>query len=793
LQVFKSPAVFIALLVGCALLAENSPNCHAAQADAMWRRVHHSQRDAAAIERRVDALLSRMTLQEKLGQLVEYDSQGSAALTDMSVDDGALAANPEVNYSIDPMQLAATGRMGSMLNVVGVARVNAFQRTAVEKSRLHIPLLFGADVIHGYRTIYPIPLGLAATFDPALVRSLSRISASEATTAGIRWFYSPMVDISRDARWGRTSEGAGEDAYLGAAMARAYVEGYQGQRLSDPDSVAACVKHFAAYGAVEAGREYNSTDMSLSRLWQDYLPPYKAAIDAGSATVMSAFTAFDGLPATANPYLLKTILHDKWHFSGFVVSDYTAIRELINHGVALNAADAANDAMMAGVDVDMMSHLYDSQIPRLVQEGKIPISVIDDAVRRVLRVKFELGLFEHPYAEGEEVKRAVPAHRSLVLKAAEESFVLLQNRAIHNSPLLPLEPGEMTIALIGPLADDSAEMLGSPGDGRKLADVVTVRDALEARLRGMGGHLIYTKGADISGTSEDGFPEALKAARQADVIVMALGESSSMTGEAASRAHLNLPGKQEQLLKAISMTGKPIVLLIFSGRPLVLTWAAEHIPAIMEVWFPGTEAGDAVANIIFGDVSPSGKLPMSFPYTVGQEPLYYNQFPSGRPPYKANLNIPPGEDSKFLSRYIDTPNAALFPFGWGLSYSKFGYSNIQVSHKVVPVARTLHNSNPVETVTATVTNLGDREATEVVQCYLRDLGTRLEQPVRSLKGFRRVDLMPGQSMKVSFPLRADDLSFYNNTGREILEPSDYTIWIGGSSLADAEARFKVVQ
>ncbi|MBS1823126.1 MAG: beta-glucosidase BglX [Acidobacteria bacterium] len=746
------------------------------------------------IERRVDGLLKQMTLEEKIGQLVQYNDNGYAAPAGPA-DQGAvaLADNPETHNRIDAMQLAATGRLGSMLNTVGAARTDAFQHAAMEKSRLHIPLLFGADVIHGFRTIYPQPLGLAATFDPELVASLAHMSAQEATTAGVRWFYSPMVDISRDARWGRTTEGAGEDAYLGSAMARAYIRGYQGDDLSRPDSVAASVKHFAAYGAAEAGREYNTTDMSEIRLRQVYLPPYKAAIEAGAATVMSAFNALNGVPATANPFLLQKVLREEWGFDGLVVSDYTAVMELQNHGIALDAADATRKAIRAGVDIDMMSHYYDSQLPSLIRSGEVPMQVVDEAVRRVLRVKYALGLFEHPYAQGKEVTAAVPEHRPLVRRAAEESFVLLRNEAEqHGPPILPLSRQSRKIALIGPLADSANEMLGAWGGGPRLKDVVTVKDALEARAKKTGGSLLYAKGTEISGASEDGFAEAIRAAEEADLVVLALGESGSMSGEAGSRADLDLPGNQEKLLETIAATGRPIVLLVFSGRPLVLTWAAQHIPSIMEVWFPGTETGPAIANVLYGDVSPSGKLPMSFPRAVGQEPLYYNQFPTGRPPAHVDLTEPPGPGSRFVSRYIDVPNDALFPFGYGLGYTNFAYSNVAVSRASIPLGEADRaDARKLITATAIVKNTGSRAGTEVVQCYVRNLGASVEQPVRSLQGFARTTLKPGESKEVVFDLGFPELSFYNNGGRAVIEPTHYTVWIGGSSLATEKAEFTV--
>jgi len=769
--------------------------------------VHPSSAQLAdpKIEARVDRLLRQMTLEEKIGQLVQYNDTGEAtpapaapaqqaAQPDADKPDAIAAINPETASHVNAMQLAATGRLGSMLNTIGAQRTNTYQHLAVEQSRLHIPLLFGADVIHGFRTLYPVPLGLAASFDPELVVSLSRMAAEEAATAGIRWFYSPMVDISRDPRWGRSTEGAGEDPYLGSAMARAYIRGYQGDDLSKPGHVAASVKHFAAYGAAEAGREYNTTDMSEIRLRQVYLPPYRAAVEAGAATVMSAFNSLNGVPSSANPFLLNKILRGEWGFNGFVVSDYTAVMELINHGIALDAATATRKAITAGVDVDMMSHFYDTQLPELIRSGAVPMEVVDEAVRRVLRVKFATGLFERPYTEGVEVTAAVAEHRTLVRKAAEESFVLLQNdKLAGGAPLLPLSPERKRIALIGPLADDSGEMVGAWSGGGKGSDVVTLRQALEERAQQVGGALLYAKGTAIDDHSQAGFPEAVEAAKDADVVILALGESNAMSGEGGSRAYLDLPGNQQQLLEAVAAVGKPAVLLLFSGRPLVLNWAAQHIPAIMEVWFPGTEAGHALADILFGDVSPSGKLPMSFPRAVGQEPLYYNQFPTGRPPTGIDLSKPPIGDARYLSRYIDLPNSALFPFGYGLSYSEFSYRDVKALKTSIPLPQALANrSTPLLEVTATVTNTGARAATEVVQCYVRNLGASIEQPIRSLKGFERVALAPGESKQVSFPLGYNELSFNDLESIPTIEATHYTVWIGGSSLASQEAAFEVV-
>jgi beta-glucosidase len=749
-----------------------------------------------AIEQRANDLLHQMTLEEKIGQLVQYNDATPEQLTANTKHnpDDLVAFNPTATPHASAKTLAAGGGMGSMLNVTGAGRTNVYQHLAVEKSRLHIPLLFGADIIHGYRTIYPVPLALGASFDPTLVRELSHMSAAEARTAGVRWFYSPMVDISRDARWGRSTEGAGEDPYLGSAMARAYIEGYQGKSLLAPDSIVASVKHFAAYGAAEAGREYNTTDMSEITLRQIYLQPYQAAVQAGAATMMSAFNALNGVPATANPFLLNKVLRQEWGFNGFVVSDYTAVMELNNHGIALTPAVATEKALKAGVEVDMMSHYYDAELPELVRSGRVSLSVVDEAVRRVLRVKFACGLFEHPYAEGREVAVADPAMRPLVRRAAEESFVLLTNReqATGNSTL-PLAAKAQRIALIGPLADNAHEMVGAWSGAPVLSDVVTLRQALEARQKKLGGSLNYVRGTEISSDSQAGFAAALEAARNSDVVVMALGEAAEMSGEAGSRAHLELPGNQEQLLEAVVATGKPVVLVLFSGRPLVLNWAAAHVSAMLEAWFPGLEAGNALADVLYDDVAPSGRLPMSFPRAEGQEPLYYNQLPTGRPAIGIDLSKPSVGDSRFHSRYIDEQNDALFPFGYGLSYTNFAYSGVKLSRTLFSLTEAVASkSTPLVEVTATVTNTGKRTATEVVQCYVRNLGASIEQPVRSLKGFERITLAPGESRAVHFQLGFGELSFINLEGQPAIEATHYTVWVGGNSRASEESSFDVV-
>ncbi len=750
------------------------------------------------IESRVDGLLKQMTLEEKVGQLIQYSGQPVAPPRPAGKNKTKTAAdvNPDAQQP-DAMLLSEKGLLGSVLNTWG-ARAGELQHAAVEKGRLHIPLLFGTDVIHGYRTIFPIPLAMAATFDPGLVEQVARTAAMEATTAGVRWVYSPMVDIARDARWGRVAEGAGEDPCLGSAIARAYVRGYQGTDLADPTSVAVSVKHYAAYGAAEGGRDYATTDMSDITLRQVYLQPYKAAVEAGAATMMSSFNSLNGVPATANPYLMTKVLRDEWHFDGFVVSDYGAIGELIPHGIAINAAEAAVKALDAGVEVDMMAHVYDRELPGLVKSGKVSEATLDEAVRRVLRVKFALGVFEHPYARpAAEVTAAVPEHRPLARKVAEESIILLKNDALTGTaPLLPLPATAKRIALIGPLADAAEEMAGTWAMGARNEDIVTLRTALNDRCKQAGCVVEYQRGTDIEGASEAGFAAAADAAAKADVVLLALGEGQGMSGEAASRANLDLPGNQQKLLEAVTSVGKPTALVVFSGRPLVLDWAAAHVPAIVEAWFLGDEGGPAIAGVLFGDANPSGRVPMSFPRAVGQEPLYYAQLPSGRPADGRDLVPSDGsKGTKFFSRYLDVRNDALYPFGYGLSYTRFNYSDVKLSAATLPLATTNQPGSPAPliTVTATLKNAGSRAGEEVAQVYVRNNGTSVSQPVRQLKGFQRVMLQPGESKQITFSLGFNELSFYNAESKLVVEPTHYAVWVGGSSLAAQSATFDVTR
>ena len=723
---------------------------------------------------RVDALLAQMTLEEKIGQLTQYTG-------------GSTITGP-TGEKLDFDAMLAKGEIGSLFNVTGAKETNHYQHIAMEKSRLHIPLLFGLDVIHGHHTTFPVPLALASSFDPDIVQQACRVAATEARQDGINWVFSPMVDISRDARWGRIVESAGEDPYLGNAIARAYIRGYQQGDLSKTDSVAASVKHFAAYGAAEAGRDYNTTDMSEIRLRQVYLPPYQAAVDEGAATVMSAFNVLNGVPESANSFTLTKILRKEWGFDGMVVSDYGAVSELMKHGIAADGATAAEKALTAGVDMDMESNLYHSRLPGLVASGKVPMPVVDEAVRRVLRVKFAMGLFEHPYTdENVPAYEPTPEKRELAKKAAEESFVLLKNEAIPGvGRLLPLASDLKSVALIGPLADDAEDMIGSWGAQGEASNTKTLRGALADKL---GKNLNYVKGTDILSTDTSGFAAAVTAAKNADLVILALGEAGSMTGEATSRAHLSLPGNQEQLMEQVVAAGKPVVLVLFDGRPTAIPWAATHVPAILEAWFPGLEAGPALLSVLTGEVSPSGKLTVEFPYSVGQEPLYLAQLPTGRPAGEADLTHPPtNSEEKYLSRYIDSPNAPVYPFGWGLSYAQFTYTNIKIDH-------TGGSSKDVGDITVgvDVKNISSVPGAEVAQLYLHNTVASVSQPVRELKGFHRIILQPGQTQHIDFKLHYDDLAFYNADVKRVVEPGTFDVFVGGSSQADKAGSFTVLE
>jgi beta-glucosidase len=695
----------------------------------------------AAAAQNLDSLLARMTLEEKLGQLNLVSAGGHA--------------------SPAQLQLVRAGKLGGLFNVIGADNTTPVQRIAVTEARLKIPLLFGLDVIHGFRTIFPIPLAEAGSFDPDIAEASARAAGLEAAAAGINWTFAPMVDIARDPRWGRIAEGSGEDPYLGSLFAAARVRGFQ-------QSIFATVKHFAGYGAAEAGREYNTTEISERTMREVYLPPFKAAVDAGVASLMSAFNDIAGIPSSGNAWLTDTVLRREWGFTGFVVSDWTSVAELVNHGVAGSQAEAGRRALTAGVDMDMQSSIYVDSLAALVRANVIPIAVVDSAVLRVLRAKMRLGLFRDPYRP-----RTPPAPaetRALARRVARESIVLLKNERA----TLPLGPTVATIAVIGPLADNKLDPLGPWHTEGKPEDVVTVLQGIRARAP--SAQVVYAQGAGIEDTSTAGFAAALAAARRANVAILVLGERHDMSGEAASRSSLGLPGVQQQLLEAVAATGTPVVLVLMNGRPLILEWAAEHVPAIVETWFLGVEAGNATADVLFGDVNPSGRLPITVPRALGQVPLYYNHRNTGRP---ADPN------SKYTSKYIDVPVTPRYPFGFGLSYTTFAYRDLQIGTPRVREGDTL-------TATVTVANTGTREGTEVVQLYVRDEVASVARPVRELKAFRRVTLKPGESRAVELKVAVRDLAFYGLDMKPVVEPGTFRVYVGPSSAEGLEARFEVI-
>jgi beta-glucosidase len=713
-----------------------------------------------SIDNKVEQLLKQMTLDEKVGQLNQYSA-------------GA-PTGPGTGRSGYP-EMIAKGQVGSLFNLIGAKDANAMQHVAIEKSRLHIPLIFGLDVIHGYRTIFPVPLALSASWDPMLIEQTARIAAREASTDGIRWTFSPMVDIARDARWGRIVEGGGEDPYLGSEIAKAYVRGYQGD-LKSPDDIAASVKHFVGYGAAEGGRDYNTTEISERTLREIYLRPFHAAADAGALTFMSAFNSLDEVPASANPFTLRQVLRKEWNFKGMVVSDWQSLWELEAHGIANDDRMAAERGILAGVDMDMEGNVYEGHLAELVKSGAVPISVVDNAVRNVLRVKFALGLFDHPYADDTRSAFDGPItaqYRETARKAAEESFVLLKNDKV-----LPLT-GVHKIAVIGTMADNAENMLGSWDAQGKPNDVITLRGALTSY--GSAHNIEVTFGADASSAPAD-----------ADVILVAIGENASeMTGEAASRTHLGIPGAE--IIDAAAKLGKPIVLLAFSGRPLVLTPVEPKLNAILEAWFPGIEAGPALVDILFGVANPSGRLTATFPRSVGQEPLYYNALSTGRPARGIDLTHPPtNSEEKFHSRYIDEQNSPLYPFGFGLSYSTFEFSTPQVSASATS-AKALNSNDPKSEirVSAVAKNTSDRAGDEIVEFYIRQRGTSVARPVRELKGFQRVSLAPGESKTVEFTLGRKQLAFWNIDMKEVVEPAKVSVWITSDSASGTPAEIEV--
>jgi beta-glucosidase len=754
------------LLVGAALLCEPS--------------VSGDEPVSAGVDARVDALLGQMSLEEKAGQLNQLSA-------------GSLTGPARIVTNGD--ELIREGRVGSLFNAVTARETNDYQRMAIEGSRLHIPMLFGFDVIHGFRTVFPIPLGLSASWDPDLVEQTARRAAVEASSQGIRWTFSPMVDIARDPRWGRIAEGAGEDPFLGAAFARAYVRGYQGARLDDPSSIIACAKHFVGYGAAEGGRDYNTTEISERTLRDVYLPPFHAAVDAGTGTLMSAFNSLDGVPSSANAFTLTQVLKTEWGFRGMVVSDWTSIREIMLHGIANDEATAARRSFLAGVDMDMQSNLYLPFLPDLVRSGLVPVGRLDDAVRRVLRLKVSLGLMERPYVDvpANSNPADAPESRALALRAAEESIVLLENRKVGKAPLLPLSRARgLKLALIGPLADGAEDMLGSWSGRGESRDVVTLRRALSERAKRDGAQLSLARGTDVSGNSDAGFAEAVASAKGADVVILALGESGKSSGEASARSRLDLPGNQQRLLETIMGTGKPVVLIVFSGRPLALTWASEHVPAMLMAWFPGIEAGPALVGTLFGDADPSGRLTVSVPRSVGQVPIYYNCLNTGRPRVDPIGLGSTKADPYYVTGYLDETNTPLYPFGHGLTYTTFSYSPVRVGAAEISAAA-LNGGQAALTVSAEIKNTGAREGTETAQLYIRLRGTSVARPVRELKGFQRVRLAPGESRRVEFKLGRDELSFWNVNMNDVVEPGSLYVWVAPDCEHGQAAKVEIVQ
>jgi len=713
------------------------------------------------IDQKVDSVLRSMTLDEKIGQMNQYNGDWDA--TGPITKDG------------DKQNQIRRGMLGSMLNVTGVDHTKTLQEIAMQ-SRLKIPLLFGQDIIHGYRTIFPIPLAEAASWDTAAIRLSARIAATEAAAAGVHWTFAPMVDIARDPRWGRVMEGAGEDPYLGSLIAAARVKGFQGNGLGNVDALMACAKHFAAYGAAIGGRDYNSVDMSQRTLWEIYLPPFKAALDAGVATFMNSFNDLNGIPATGNKYLQREVLKGKWDFKGFVVSDWGSIGEMINHGFVKDNYEAALAAVTAGSDMDMESRSYINNLSKLVKEGKVKHQLIDDAVRRILRKKFELGLFDDPFKFCNQEREQKQWNNSENLNAskmmAEKSIVLLKN----DNHLLPLSKQTKTIALIGPFIKGVRDNIGFwsyswPDDS---ARIITQWQGIQNKV-GSGTKLLYAKGCGITDSSQAGFAEAVEVARQADVVIMSVGEASDMSGEAKSRSNIHLPGVQEELVKTIYSTGKPVIVMINAGRPLVFNWIADNVPAVLYTWWLGTRAGDAIADVLFGDYNPSAKLPMSFPRTEGQIPIYYNYYNTGRPATSDS-------DRFYRSAYIDLSIYPKFPFGFGLSYTNFSYSNIELSSSTMTAGQSIRAN-------ITVTNTGNFDGEETVQLYIQDLVGSVVRPVKQLKNFEKIFLEKGQSKRLTFMVGVDDLKFYNADLKWIAEAGDFKIYIGGSSRDVKEARF----
>lgn len=713
-------------------------------------------------EQRVDSVLRLMTLSEKIGQMNQVSSKEdpTGQLTECSNEE----------------ELIRSGQVGSMLNVVGVERTRHLQEIAVNDTRLHIPLIFALDVVHGYKTISPVPLAESCSWDMDLIEKSARVAAEEATASGIQWTFAPMVDIARDPRWGRVMEGSGEDPYLGSAIAKARVRGFQGTDLSAYNTMAACAKHFVGYGAAEGGRDYNTVDISKQRLRELYLPPFSAAADAGVATFMNSFNEVMGVPATGSTYLVRDILKGEWNFPGVVVSDWGSVAELIPHGVAEDKCDAAQLAVTAGCDMDMEGYCYVSSLEKLVREGVVSESLIDDAVRRILRLKFDLGLFDDPYrycdAEREKAEILSAEHRKVVREMACKSIVLLENR----EGILPLDNRCKNIGIVGPLADNPDDMLGSwcaRGDGK---DAIGILQGIKQAV-GKGVRIRYAKGCEIEGDDRSGFSEAVQVAENSDVVIVCVGENRFMSGEAASRTRLTLPGVQRELLKAIKETGKPIVLLLSNGRPLVLDWEKENIGTIVECWQLGSEAGNAIADVLFGKYNPSGKLTMSFPYNEGQIPVYYNAKSTGRP-YVPNV--------RYVTRYLDCPNVSLYSFGYGLSYTRFEYGELKLDKDTMFPGEKLR-------VDVSVANVGNYDGEETVQLYIRDVCSKITRPEKELKGFKKVFLKKGERTDISFELSLADLEYVLADGSRESDPGLFEVFVGGNPDDVKKAEFILVQ
>ena len=713
-------------------------------------------------EQRVDSVLRLMTLSEKIGQMNQVSSKEdpTGQLTECSNEE----------------ELIRSGQVGSMLNVVGVERTRHLQEIAVNDTRLHIPLIFALDVVHGYKTISPVPLAESCSWDMDLIEKSARVAAEEATASGIQWTFAPMVDIARDPRWGRVMEGSGEDPYLGSAIAKARVRGFQGTDLSAYNTMAACAKHFVGYGAAEGGRDYNTVDISKQRLRELYLPPFSAAADAGVATFMNSFNEVMGVPATGSTYLVRDILKGEWNFPGVVVSDWGSVAELIPHGVAEDKCDAAQLAVTAGCDMDMEGYCYVSSLEKLVREGVVSESLIDDAVRRILRLKFDLGLFDDPYrycdAEREKAEILSAEHRKVVREMACKSIVLLENR----EGILPLDNRCKNIGIVGPLADNPDDMLGSwcaCGDGK---DAIGILQGIKQAV-GKGVRIRYAKGCEIEGDDRSGFSEAVQVAENSDVVIVCVGENRFMSGEAASRTRLTLPGVQRELLKAIKETGKPIVLLLSNGRPLVLDWEKENIGTIVECWQLGSEAGNAIADVLFGKYNPSGKLTMSFPYNEGQIPVYYNAKSTGRP-YVPNV--------RYVTRYLDCPNVSLYSFGYGLSYTRFEYGELKLDKDTMFPGEKLR-------IDVSVANVGNYDGEETVQLYIRDVCSKITRPEKELKGFKKVFLKKGERTDISFELSLADLEYVLADGSRESDPGLFEVFVGGNPDDVKKAEFILVQ